>query len=515
MSTRPLQILQRFPAHLEPARPDKQLWSVVEALAADLDVLSSELAGVRRAHRLKDADTLRDLLLLAGLHGLDRTLPAILFMRAAQVRLLAKQLDQAATAGDATTRNARAKSLFELWATPDPGNRLALYSPPGPPDLNAAAHALATAARASVSSRRLLEGTRTRLAQVCQTHRRGNATLRAVLEAAANALDLDIDEAKNAEVMDALQESPNDTVDLDRMDGFFHSLDRYRHVTHVRDRLQPDPPPALPYQPELLGIEENPMDPSVSTGEGPGNVGPKANQALLGNGLFEVMRRGFANEKLKIEIEGMNGRTRKLQFVHRDEGRGLCFAGTVPNGSKLVIDEQGKFTLDGVDVDDMAFTWEGGCFGDSTDPSPRDWAFGGPHMPPGVRTASFAKTTPPGMLDASATFPHPRVPLLGAGISIGLNRFAIFVDPAAGDAGAPPEEVADITLSWIERMPYVFKIWIPARFAALDPPAPDEGVLQKLDRALDRFRPMGVEVQTAYTDTTWAQLVAAMLTPAP
>jgi len=518
MSTRPLQILQRFPAHLEPARPDKQLWSVVEALAADLDVLASDLAGVRRAHRLKDADTLRDLLLLAGLHGLDRTLPEILFMRAARVRLLAKELDAAATPGNETTRNARAKSLFELWGTPDPGNisRLTLYAPPPPPaDLNAAAHALATAARASVSSRRLLEGTRTRLAQVCRIHRRGNATLHAVLEAAANALDLDIDEAKNAEVMDALRGSPNDKVDLDRADGFFHSLNRYLHVTHVRDRLQPDPPPALPYQPELLGIEENPVDPSVSTGEGPGNVGPVANQALKGHGLFEVMRRGFANELLKIEIEGMNGRTTRIQFVHRDEGRGLCFAGTVPDGSKLVIDEEGKFKLDGVDVDDMAFTWEGGCFGDSSNPSPRDWAFGGPHMPPGGRTASFAKTTPPGMLDATATFPHPRVDLAGVGISIGLNRFAFFVTPAAGDSSVPPEEVADITLSWIERMPYVFKIWIPARFAALDPAPPDEGVLQKLDRALERFRPMGVEVQTAYTDTTWAQLVASMLTPAP
>ena len=44
MTTRPRKILQRFPAHLEPARPDKQLWSVVEALAGDLDVLSTDLA---------------------------------------------------------------------------------------------------------------------------------------------------------------------------------------------------------------------------------------------------------------------------------------------------------------------------------------------------------------------------------------------------------------------------------------------------------------------------------------
>jgi hypothetical protein len=512
MSTRPLQILQRFPAHLEPTRPDKQLWAVVEALAEDLDVLASDLAGVRRAHRLKDADTLRDLLLLAGLHGLDRGLTDILFARAARVRALARQLELAAAANDSATRNARAESLFALWGTPAPGSSLHLYAPPPPqgqpPDLNAAARALAAAARASVSSRQLLEGVRTRLAMVCEIHSRGNGTIHAVLVAAANALDMDIDREKNAEVMDELRDSPNGKVDLARTDGYFHSPSRYLHLTYVRDRLQPASPPELPYEPEVLGIEENPVDPQVATGEGgPGDIGPVTNKEL-----FPVMRRGFANERLHIEIQGMNGRTRNLQFVHRDEGRGLCFAGTVPDGSTLTIDEEGKFTLDGVDVDDRAFTWQGGCFGDSANPSNRDWCFGGPRLPPGSHVASFATTTPPGSLDAGAVFPHPRVPLDGVGISIGLNRFAFFVQPVSG--ADPAQEVADITLSWIERQPYVFKLWIPKRFQALDAQQ-EETVLQKLQRALERFRPMGVEAKPSYSDNEWEQVVTAMLTPAP
>jgi hypothetical protein len=512
MSTRPLQILQRFPAHLEPARPDKLLWAVVEALAADLDVLAADLAGVRRAHRLKDADTLRDLLLLASLHGLDRGLVEILFVRAARVRALAKQLEEAAAAHDSATRNARAESLFALWGTPAPATRLPLYAPPPPqgqlPDLDAAAHALSAAASDSVSSRRLLEGARTRLTRVCELHSHGNGTLRAVLMAAANALDMDIDGEKNAEVMDVLRGSPNDQVDLSRTDGYFHSRSRYLHLTYVRDRLQPASPPALPYALELLGIEENPVDPLVATGEGgPGDIGPVTNKEL-----FPVMRRGFANERLHIEIKGMNGRTRNLQFVHRDEGRGLCFAGIVPDGSTLTINEEGKFSLGGVDVGDKAFTWEGGCFGDSANPSNRDWCFGGPRLPAGSHPASFAKTTPPGCLDAGAVFPHPRVPLAGAGISIGLNRFAFFVAPVANED--PAQEVADITLSWIERQPYVLKVWIPARFQALDSPQ-EETVLQKLQRALERFRPMGVETQPAYSNAEWGQVITAMLTPAP
>ena len=70
MSGRSTQILARFPAHMEAPREGKVLGAVVAALALDLDTLAAALAGVRRAHRLADADELADLWRLAALHGM-------------------------------------------------------------------------------------------------------------------------------------------------------------------------------------------------------------------------------------------------------------------------------------------------------------------------------------------------------------------------------------------------------------------------------------------------------------
>jgi len=531
MSTRPLQILQRFPAHLEPARPDKHLYSVVEALAEDLDVLAADLAAVRRAHRLKDADTLRDLLLLAGLHGLDLGMMEVFLSRAARVRALATFMEQKVAGADTVNRDLAAGYLFTLWHTT--GGVAALlplyappYTPPALPDLNAAALALAKVARASVSSRVLLEAARAKLAEICRIHVRGNATVQAVLEATANALDLDIDVEKNAKVMAALVEKDNGKVDLTRSDGYFHSINRYVHLTYARDRLQPPPrevpattqgdPPTLvplPYESEVLGIEENPVDLGIFNGtSGPGVIGP-----VLNKELFPVMRRGFQIEKLKIRIKGMNGLTKGLQFVHRDEGKGLCYARQVSDGQTLTIDEDGNFKIEGADVMDYAFIWEGGCFGDSTDPSSRDWCFGGPGLPDDAKVASFATTTPAGALDAGATFPHPKVPLKGVKIYLGRNRFAFFVNPPPAD---PTKEVADVTLTWPEHQPYVLTLWIPGRFfwPASYPPGqpPDDTVVEKLARALERFRPMGIHVQVAPNDSADTKpQIDAMLTPAP
>src|SRR2546423_3721319 len=92
MSGRSTQILGRFPAHLEATRPGKQLSTVVEALAGDFDILSERLAAIRRSHRIGDADELRDLMLLAGLHAITSDDLRLLSARADQLLALAAHL---------------------------------------------------------------------------------------------------------------------------------------------------------------------------------------------------------------------------------------------------------------------------------------------------------------------------------------------------------------------------------------------------------------------------------------
>lgn len=240
MSDRARQILGRFPAHLEAARPGKQLEAVTGALAEHLDVLSTDLAAVRRAHRLAHADTLTDVLRLGALHGLGSGDLSILFLRAEHLRALAGALEQAAGSA-AADRDAAAEALLDLHGIEGADPRLALFAPLGaegaPPDLDAAARTLAATVRGLIASRQIVEAARSRVQQVCRIHAAGNGTIRALLLGAANALDLDVDGARNGAVKATLRaEAGPSAQPLDIGDEFFHSQDRFWHASYVRDR---------------------------------------------------------------------------------------------------------------------------------------------------------------------------------------------------------------------------------------------------------------------------------------
>lgn len=93
MSGRALQILGRFPSHLEAARPGKRLGEVTTALARPLDLLSAEMAAVRNAHRPGQARELVDLLRLAALHGLGGAELDVLWLRLGDDAPYADRLD--------------------------------------------------------------------------------------------------------------------------------------------------------------------------------------------------------------------------------------------------------------------------------------------------------------------------------------------------------------------------------------------------------------------------------------
>jgi hypothetical protein len=259
VSDRGRQILARFPAHLEAARPGKQFSAAVGALADDLDVLSAALAAVRRAHRLAHADTLTDVLRLGALHGLTKAELSVLFLRADHLRTLAGALAQAA-GGSATDRDGAAEALLDLFGIEGTEPRLALFAPLGaegaPPDLDGAARTLAATTQGLIASRRLVEASRARVQQVCRIHAAGNGTVRALLLGAANALDLDLDTDQNAAVRAALQAKADPAArPLDIGDEFFHSQDRFWHATYVRDRapLVRTVPSRAPAQRVLMG----------------------------------------------------------------------------------------------------------------------------------------------------------------------------------------------------------------------------------------------------------------------
>jgi hypothetical protein len=514
MKGRTRKILSQFPAHFEAARPGKQLSAVTDALVTDLDEQSAVMARIRRAHRLGDAEELRDLLLIGALHGITPSELALLFTRFERAAALLFELSSAATTAE---RDEAAEALCELWSIALPRPRLPLFAPtPAPagiPDLDAARTRLTRHAGAAISYDVLLDGVRTRIATIASRHASGNGTILALFDGTANALDLD----------------------LLRL---FHSKDRFWHAATVRDRLvlthtvvepasglSPAREVDVPFEPsmELIGIEENPIE-RASTD----HVGRHHTE------LFSVLRRGFERALLQVRLTGKESFTVGPMLVNRDEGHGIGYAASIPASSTVVFTEEGRVFLDGSDVTSFAYAWKGGCFA-GEDRRQADFVFDGPGVLPESR-ARFAEATPAGALDTDFVFPHSGENLPMPGIDIGETRFAFFVQQAhfsklesegeaqeqvlsvaprtgvgfldasvfAATEGQTPPDSALVSLSWLEHRAFCVRVLIPRRFRALTP-EDSEGVqtLQRVAQAVKRFQPAGVEVRVEFLDDRW------------
>jgi hypothetical protein len=241
LGERARSVLSRFPAHLDVARSGKQIAHVVDAIATDFESFASQVAGVRDAHRLSRAPTLRDLALLGALHGIGDDDLGLVAVKAERLQALGDAMRQAIPAGgDALL--AAANALLDALGIDGADERLAMLAPAGaagaPPDLAAAATALLDGLRDDVGFDAVLEATRRRIADICALHAGGNGTVRATLLAALSALDLEPDTIVNEDVRARLiAEGRTSGLDLSIHDEFFHSADHFWHSTYVRDTL--------------------------------------------------------------------------------------------------------------------------------------------------------------------------------------------------------------------------------------------------------------------------------------
>ncbi len=266
MSARALQILGRFPGHLGATRAGTQLNTVVEALAAQLEVFSADVAGVRRSHRIGHAQTLRDVRLLGALHAIDNIDLSILSVREDRVRELLKALI-ADTEGSDDARNAAAEALFDLWGINMPQPRLPLFAPAhapaDDPDLVAAARNFAGKVQDGLKAIRHVDAVRARVLAIADIHQRGNGTVRALLEGAASALDMELDIEGNATLKRQLIDAGRaDTLELLVDDELFHSKDLFWHSSIARERV-----PLIRSVPTLAPVKLVRMGKTIATSE--------------------------------------------------------------------------------------------------------------------------------------------------------------------------------------------------------------------------------------------------------
>lgn len=500
--SRATKILGRFPAHMEAAKRGKLLGDVVAALARDLDVQSAQLGAIRRAHRIREAETRGDLMRLAALHGI----------RARELDLLDIRLDLAAERAvaladaDAAGRTAALADLLALFALALPENPLDAVTPDdAPADAEQAAaeaaQRLAAMVQALTTPRARRRAMADRVVAVCANHGLGNGTIRAVMTAAANALDLDLG-------------------------TIVHGPERYLHAAPATDRLRLVPPADTGLAPlaqliDIVGLEENPL-----------RRAERAPEAFVHGELFEFFRKGFEPAALEITVTAELDRTVGPMVVNRDQGRGVGFAATVPAGETLTLTETGRAMLGTSDMTAFAYGFEGAVFADADAPRASDACFD---------EAIFVTTTPPGALDREAVYPHAGVSLPMPEIGIGATAMAFFVQEghfadgaaeggariptprsqaglfAGGDAPlgsvfAPgPDEVrqpaARVGFAWHERQAYRAHILIPERFRALVPDTEADpemtAVTTRVLQAVERVRPVGVALECAFIDDRW------------
>jgi hypothetical protein len=482
MSARTTAVLDRFPRHLAATDPDKRFEFVVSGLVGPLETVTRQVGDLRRAHRLSEAPTTGDLLGLAALHGLRAPVWSVMLTRLAALGAAASAdpVDSALLA-QLLGLSEEALAAVGTGEGEDP---------------------LPVVAARPARHRRSLELLRGVVRTAVLAHSVGNATPTALLTAAAAYLGLEVESVA-------------------------HTEERWWHVATCRDTLRLEPTPAHILRPmaDLVGLEENPFRKA--------DIEPTPKKH---GQLFQVVRGGIDDVDVTVRVLGVGVRTARPMVVECFAGHGLCFEGTVADGSELRFEASGQVTLDGTDVTGSAWSFRGAVFASATQQrSGHDFVFAGDDSD-GDRQATFVVTTP--LADAfepTAAFPHGASTVAPLGLPRGLSRWAAFVrvNHTSGPSGEPPRHkrarfdatvfaedstgsttgggAAGVTAGepsmrlgfvWEEREPFAVRLLLPRRFSVVDD---DKGtkVREPLRRLLDRHRAAGVDLRVEYADPRW------------
>jgi hypothetical protein len=512
-------ILGRFPRHLDAGAGDV-FRAVVAGLASDLDVEASQLGRVRRSHRISVADQRVDLERLAHLHDLGAAELALIGTRLATVGAVAQRLRSVPSGPPAELEAALRRSDADLAAVLGLAPGAFGPLPAGEQAQLARRDVLLAALDPLLRYAVGLGLVRRLLTTLVATQRDGSGSVGSILRAAAAYLQLAPDRPLT------------------------HSVDRYWHVLACRDLLRlsrpsPDggPPAALVPLVDLLALEENPFRPA-DVQPAPRRQGER----------FSIFRRGFDAAIVTVVVAGIEDRTLAPMVVNVDSGDAVAYTGGVAEGSELRFERDGRVLLDGRDVAGAAYELRGAVFAAADQPHHNDFVWadaaggtGGTDLDApadaaggagglAARDARFTVTSPVAdALESELAFPHPGARLRTPALQPGETRLALFVGEGGyagldadgnvtlvrplsaqsrldrsvfADAAGKPPPAAKVGFAWDEREPFAARVWLPARFAALDEPGAPP-LHERLRALLDRHRPAGVHLYVEHADDRW------------
>lgn len=493
ISKRATTILARFPRHLDLTREDKVFAHVVNSLARELDIKTMQVGRVRKSHRLGQADEIRDLLLLAGLHDLRPIRFDIVRLRHDALSAVATILgDESAGAAD---KEDAVTNLRKFLGLADLGSYALDYS------------SLAGALLKMNDYTSCLGILRHQIKELIQIHRAGNGSVRSLLEASAAYLHL-------------------------RVNDITHVGDDYWHIAHCNDLITLPPKdetgPSPATTDDWLALEENPFKKTTIEPE-----------KFVHRGKRKILRNGFDPVPVTIAITGIEDRTCYPMIVDTNKGHGLYYAGIVSDGQTLEFTADGRVLLDGSEADNQAFAFTGAVFAENTGltkASSTDFAFCSEHgTTPHGQCAVFVETEP---VDEgfSADMPHMGGLSPAITLAVGATNLQFFVriahfgarttEPPAGQAaiesysaghyntslfaldttGAGSKDAAAlIGFEWQEREAFKVIVWLPSRFASYDlnNESDEPSLAQRLRTLLDRHRAAGISLDIKYASDLW------------
>ncbi len=449
-------ILRRLPSHLAADQPGKLVGAVVDALAGELDVATTELGRVQRSRRLAQAAELSDLLLLAGLHGIEGH----------ALELLRQRLEAAAIADHDT----------------------------------------------------LLALLRARVETVVDLHRRGNGTVGALLGAAANAIDLEIASVRHsadryvhvATCRDRLPGGVADEIVLEENPGTSGAVDPPAPMRHGGHFTVPRRGyAAVPVTISVAAVGERTIGPMVV------NVDTGIGLAFTGS-LKDGETLVYANDGERSSPTVRTAAGSSAPAGGTDVGKecfwfqGGVFAGPDSAAEDFVFADDVTQSAPGREnVATWARSIPPGAF-ERDHPLPARPAqtpdLPAVFMPPGTaRWALFVSAATFGADDdAGGT-------LLASPLMFAARFGRSVWDP---DEEPPaPGPVAALGLAWQEHEPFKVALWLPERFRALDH-AGRPTLAALVTKLVERHRAAGIDIDVGYVGDMPTGRMPTELTPA-
>ncbi len=493
ISKRAAAILARFPRHLDLTRDDKVFAQVVNSLARELDIKTMQIGRVRKAHRLGQADEVRDLLLLAGLHDLQPIRFDLIRLRLDGLKDVATTLGDASAAAEA--KEGAVNTLRHLLGLADLGSYGLDYS------------LLAATLLKQTGYVAWLGILRHQIKELIRIHRAGNGSVRSLLDASGAYLHL-------------------------RVNNITHVGDDYWHIAQCNDLITLPPKdttgPAPAATGDWLALEENPFKKTTIPPE-----------KFAHRGIRKILRNGFDPVPVAISITGIEDRTVCPMIVDINKGHGLYYAGPVSDGQTLEFTADGRVLLDGAAADNQAFAFTGAVFAENTNltkAQSTEFAFCNVHgTTPHGQCGVFVETQPVEE-GFSADMPHMGGLSPAITLAVGATNLQFFVriahfggrttEPLADQAAVESYSAAHygtslfalntngagaidaamrVGFEWQEREAFKVIVWLPSRFANYDlNKEPEELTLaQRLSNLLDRHRAAGISLDVQYASDLW------------